>query len=215
MKNSVKETILLVFVVLPYLYLATVWQQLPERVPTHFDLEGHVNGWSSKTFLLFFPGILGLGIYLLLLAVPILDPKKKIQLMGNKYFIFRLGLTIFNSLVIIYVLISASKGTLQSPSFILVAAGGLFAFMGNYFQTIRPNYFIGIRTPWTLESENVWRLTHLLGGRLWTAGGILIVILSLMKLNEKVFLISFGLIVATLVLIPIGYSYVIFQKEMR
>ena len=56
---------------------------------------------------------------------------------------------------------------------IFVIIGLLFAFLGNYFKTIKPNYFIGIKTPWTLENEEVWKKTHLIGGKLWFIGGLL------------------------------------------
>jgi uncharacterized membrane protein len=94
---------------------------------------------------------------------------------------------------------------------IVILVGTLFAFMGNYFKVIKQNYFIGIKTPWTLESEEVWKLTHLLAGKMWVIGGIVIVICSLV-LPENLnfyFLIS---ITAVISIVPIVYSYLIYKK---
>ncbi len=85
--------------------------------------------------------------------------------------------------------------------------------LGNYFQTIRSNYFIGIRTPWTLENEQVWKKTHLLGGRIWMAGGLLIVILSFIITDNHSLMIAFGILCFIMVIIPVIFSYTEFRKE--
>jgi uncharacterized membrane protein len=84
--------------------------------------------------------------------------------------------------------------------------------LGNYFQAVRPNYFIGIRTPWTLENEQTWKKTHRLGGRLWMAGGILIAILSLIIWNNLAIAITFGVILSVMVMVPVVYSYLEFLR---
>jgi uncharacterized membrane protein len=213
MKTYSKEIPLWVLILLPYAYLATVWKKLPDRVPTHFSMEGIPNDWSDKSTLLILPGLVGLGIYLLMLFIPSLDPKKKIQEMGGKYYTFRLMLGLFISLILTYGLCLSSGGAFKNPYMMFALIGAFFAMLGNYFQTIRPNYFIGIRTPWTLENENVWKKTHRLGGQIWMAGGAIIVILSLMIYNNQSFMFFFLAIIACMVLIPIVYSYMLFQKE--
>jgi uncharacterized membrane protein len=87
--------------------------------------------------------------------------------------------------------------------------------LGNYFQTVRPNYFIGIRTPWTLENEQTWKKTHRLGGRLWMAGGILIVFISFIIRSNNALAITFAIILSVMVIVPIVYSYIEFQKEKK
>jgi uncharacterized membrane protein len=99
------------------------------------------------------------------------------------------------------------------PAFIFAFIGILIALLGNYFQSIRPNYFIGIRTPWTLENETVWKKTHRLGGRLWFGGGLIIIILTLILGNNKAIAITFTSIIAILVIVPIVYSYFEFLKQ--
>jgi uncharacterized membrane protein len=212
LNKYLKELVLGAFIALPYVYLTTIWNQLPEQVPTHFNIEGVADDWSSKTTLLFIPGALGIGIYLLMLIIPILDPKKKIQQMGDKYYTLRFILTIFFSLLATYLLYVSNTGSLKNPNMLFALIGALFVVLGNYFQTIRPNYFIGIRTPWTLENEQIWKKTHRLGGRLWTVGGVLIAILAFFINNNQTFSIIFGVIISLMVIVPVAFSYTEFKK---
>lgn len=213
MNKYLKESILWAFIALPYVYLAAIWNLLPDQVPTHFDLAGNVDTWSGKSTLLFLPGALGVGIYLLMLLIPVLDPKRKIQQMGDKYYTFRFLLTFFFSIFAIYLLYVSKTGTMKSPAMLVALVGVLFAILGNYFQTVRPNYFIGIRTPWTLENEEVWKKTHRMGGRLWMAGGMLMAVLAFIIPGNLVLAIVLGVLLTILVVIPIVFSYTEFQRE--
>ena len=215
MNKYLKESILWAFIVLPYIYLSTIWDKLPARVPTHFNLQGTPNDWSDKSTLLFLPGAMCLGIYLLMLIIPVLDPKKKIQQMGSKYFNLRLMLAFFMSVLSIYILYISKTGSMKNPNMLFAIIGVLFAMLGNYFQAVRPNYFIGIRTPWTLESPETWKKTHQLGGKIWMAGGALIAILSFFIHDNNALAITFGVLISVMVLVPVVYSYVEFQKEKR
>jgi uncharacterized membrane protein len=212
MNKYLKESVLWAFVALPYVYLTTIWNKLPEQVPTHFNIEGIANDWSSKTTLLFIPAALGIGIYFLMLIIPVLDPKKKLQQMGDKYYTLRFMITIFFSLLATYLLYVSNTGSLKNPNMLFALIGALFAMLGNYFQTVRPNYFIGIRTPWTLENEQVWKNTHRLGGRLWIVGGVLIAILAFFINNNHLFSIIFGVIISLIVIVPVVFSYTEFKK---
>lgn len=213
MNKYLKESFQWAFIALPYVYLSTIWNQLPERVPTHFNMEGIANDWSNKDTLLFIPGGLGIIIYFSMLIVPFLDPKKKIQQMGDKYSTFRLMLTIFISLLATYMLYVSNAGSIKNSNMLFALLGLLFAMLGNYLQTVRQNYFIGIRTPWTLESEQVWKSTHRLAGRLWTVGGVLITILAFLINNHHLFLTIFFIIIGILSFVPYIFSYIEFRKE--
>ena len=210
MNKYFKESVLWALIALPYVYLATTWNKMPDVVPIHFDMEGNANGWANKTTFLFIPGALGIGIYVLMILLPFLDPKKKIEQMGEKYFSVRFMLTLFISTLSIYTIYAGNTGTLKGTNLLFALIGILFAFMGNYFQAIRPNYFIGIRTPWTLENEEVWKKTHRLGGRLWMAGGILIVILSFI-IKSRPDILAF--LFLPMGIVPIVFSYIEFRKE--
>ena len=214
MNKYLKESVLWVFIVLPYVYLSTIWDKLPARVPTHFDFEGKANDWSDKSSLLYLPGALTIGIYLLMLVIPYIDPKKKLQQMGGKYYNLRFLMTFFFSILAIFILYISSTGSLKNPNMLYTIIGALFAMLGNYFQTLRPNYFIGIRTPWTLESEQTWKKTHRMGGKIWMVGGVLIAFFSFFQ-SSKLFSIVFATIIGILVVVPVVYSYIEFQKEKK
>ena len=206
------ELLLWGIILVPIVYLWVSWTQLPERVPVHFNLQGEANGWASKSELAAIVLFSTAGLNLLLLFIPAIDPKGRIGNMGSKYNSLRIILVLFMAAFAIFLIYSATSTQLLNPNLMLVLVGALFAAMGNYFQTVKPNYFIGIRTPWTLENEVVWRKTHRLAGRIWVVGGILIALLPLVEDNgiREVVFIS---IVAVLVLIPTAHSYIAFQKE--
>ncbi|MEC7262675.1 MAG: SdpI family protein [Bacteroidota bacterium] len=209
-----KELPLIGIVLLPFLYLMYVWNQLPEKVPLHYNLKGEVDRYGDKSELIMIPILLPLLIYVIFLAVPYIDPKKQIQKMGNKYDTLKLILTTFMSALALFIIYTAKNQTLTNPNIIFLIIGLLYLIFGNYFKTIKANYFIGIRTPWTLESESIWKETHKLGGKVWFVGGLLVIICSLLlnkELNAKVFL---GITII-IVLIPIVYSYILYRKEKK
>lgn len=131
--------------------------------------------------------------------------------MGGKYYQIKFVLVIFMSVLALYIIHSSNSQTLSSPSIAFVLIGFLFMALGNYFKVINQNYFLGIKTPWTLESEEVWKLTHILAGKLWIGGGLLIVIFSLV-LPEDVNFYIFISSTTIISIVPIVYSYLVYKK---
>lgn len=132
--------------------------------------------------------------------------------MGGKYDTLKFIITTFMSILALFIIYTAKNQTLTDPDYILLGCGVLFLILGNYFKTLKANYFIGIRTPWTLESESVWKATHKLAGKIWFLGGLLI-ILSCLILDGKTNFIVFMCITAIMVLVPVLYSYLLFRKQ--
>lgn len=213
MNKYLREAILWVWTLTPVLYLIGIWHELPDSVPTHFGMDGKPNDWSSKSTLFFLVGGMSIGTYLLMLILPKIDPSKRINEMGQKYDSLRHIISFFMMLLGIYILYAAKAGELSKPQYLIAIVAALLAMMGNYFQTLRPNYFIGIRTPWTMSNENVWKQTHLLAGRLWLAGGLLSLVLALTMELNTVLLSILGVILFTIVVVPVALSYWYFQKE--
>lgn len=118
-------------------------------------------------------------------------------------------LTVFMSVLAIYILYSAQQKN-SNPQFLFVIIGLFFSFLGNYFKTVKPNYFIGIKTPWTIENEEVWKKTHLLGGKMWFIGGILMTLTFV--LPNKIQVYTFLGITAIITIVPVIYSYLEFKK---
>ncbi|WP_299890209.1 SdpI family protein [uncultured Lacinutrix sp.] len=206
-----KELPLLLIVLIPFIYLAYIWNALPETVPTHWNASGEIDGWSSKNTLLLIPFLLPVLIYVLLTVIPKIDPKKKIDAKSNKFYNIKFLLTLFMSILALFILYSSKSQTFTNPNIIILLIGLLYVVLGNYMKTFKPNYFIGIRTPWALENETVWKRTHNMAGKYWFFGGLLIIVLSLL-LDKKLNLILFIVITSILTIIPIVYSYLLFKK---
>ena len=134
--------------------------------------------------------------------------------MGGKYQNLKLLMTVFMSVLALFIFYLASTQSLTNPNYIILGMGVLYIILGNYFKTIRPNYFLGIKTPWTLESETVWKKTHELAGKMWFIGGIVVVLAS-MALGKQSNLTVFLIITVIISVIPILYSYLQFKKESR
>ena len=209
MEKFKKEIPFIVVALLPFVYLAYIWNRLPEEVPMHWNASGEIDRWGNKSELFMMLFMLTGITYLVFLIIPYIDPKQKLQNMGNKLNNLRMILGIFMSALAIYILYSVQQKT-SNPVLIFPLIGLLFAFLGNYFKTIKPNYFIGIRTPWTLENEEVWKKTHLMGGKLWFVGGLLMALTFL--LPNEVQLYTFLGITAVISIVPIVYSYLEFKK---
>ena len=209
-----REIPLIAIVLLPFIYLAYIWNELPEKVPLHWNFKGEIDRFGEKTELLLIPILLPLLIYIIFLIVPKIDPKNKISKMGNKYQHIKILLTTFMSILALFIIYSANKQSLTNPNFVVLLIGILYIIFGNYFKTIKANYFIGIRTPWTLENETVWKETHKLGGKMWFAGGIIVVISSLI-LNKQPNFILFMIITGIITIIPIAYSYFKFKNLQK
>jgi uncharacterized membrane protein len=206
-----KELPILGIALLPLVYLGSVWNSLPENVPIHWNLEGKIDDWGSKYTLIGLVFLMPILTYILMLVVPKIDPKKRIEAMGGKYDQFKFILVAFMSVLTIFIIYISKNQKLSSPSIIFVLLGILFVSLGNYFKVLKQNYFIGIKTPWTLENEEVWKLTHLLAGKMWVIGGLVVVILSLL-LPEDINFYFFMSITAVISILPIVYSYLIYKK---
>lgn len=213
MKNvfSTSELVLWAILLAPTAILLIVWNQLPEQMPIHWNAAGEVDGYGSKSMLVMFSG-LNLFTYITLLIVPKIDPKKKnFEVFSSSYWKIRFAIVLFLSLIQLLVISNALGMEVNVAKVILLAVLLLFTVLGNYFSTVRPNYFVGIRTPWTLESEIVWKKTHFLAGKLWFWGG-LIGILLVLFLDLKMVLPIFLGITFIICFVPIRYSYLVYKR---
>lgn len=212
MKTSLaKELPIIIIIMLPFIYLAYIWNTLPAQVPIHWNAQGEIDGYAGRISLLLIPFALPVLTYIIFSFIPKLDPKGKIGLMGTKYHNLKLLLVAMMSLLALFIIYSSKKASIGNMNYIFAGLGILFIILGNFMKTIKPNYFLGIRTPWTLENEQVWKETHELAGKLWFIGGLLITILTLLLPKEYGFNLFISITVL-LALVPIIYSYLRFQK---
>lgn len=205
-------------VMVPLAYLALIWSHLPDQVPVHFGIDGRPDRIGDKNELLisvFVLTVISFLTWLALVNIHRLDPKKYAAENRKRMQRLGFGLTVFMSALscmIIYSASSANSG--QSVSWILSLVGLLFAFIGNYMPNIKPNYFAGFRLPWTLESEDNWRKTHALVGKLWFPGGMLIAVACIF-LPPTIAFIFFITVMIIITLIPVVFSYRYYLQQKR
>jgi uncharacterized membrane protein len=206
-----KELPIIGIVLMPFIYLAFIWNTLPNKVPTHWNYKGEVDHWGDKFSLVGLLFMLPVFVYIIMLVAPKIDPKKRITLMGGKFYQLKFFLVLFMSLLASFIIFVTKNQSFSSPNLIYIIIGILFLVLGNYFKVIQPNYFIGIRTPWTLENNEVWKVTHVFAGKLWVIGGLVIVLGGLIFENYS-FSIVFISLVVVLAIVPMVYSYIKFKE---
>ncbi len=189
-----------------------LWNQLPDKMPTHFNGQGIVDGYSGKPFAV-------IGIYLFCAAMHLLcafvtaaDPRKS----NISQKIYRLILSIC-PLVSLFVAVTM-YGTalnykiLSVDTLSILLVGVLYIVLGNYLPKCRQNYTIGIKLPWTLSNEDTWNYTHRMAGKWWIGGGILTILTSFQHLVDPVYI--FIAITLIITLIPAVASYLYYRKHM-
>lgn len=201
-----------ILVALAFIEGLWAYSRLPEKVASHWNAQGQVDAYSSKSSGAFTMPIIILVVYLLLLVLPKIDPKRKVAgIIG----IFNLFITVFLLFMIyIYNLTIAYniKGEFDFLKAMLPALGIFFYFIGWMLPQAKPNWFIGIRTPWTLSSDKVWEKSHELGGKLFKASGILILLGFLFPRHAIYFV--FVPVIASALYTTI-YSYFEYNKEKK
>lgn len=213
MKNlfSKLEWLLWLIILMPNLLLWLIWNQIPQTIPTHYNFWGEPDVYGDKTILIWLIPIVSFFLYLLLFFIPMIDPKKRIENMGKKYFTLRIILLTMISSILIVFLFACAKPEISFIGGIFHILSVFLIFLGNYLQTIKPNYFIGIRTPWTLHNEKIWQLTHRLGARVYMIGGFLLLLASLFLNKQSIHAIFFSCLLVIL-LIPFFFSFIYYMK---
>ena len=197
--------------VTPFLLLAFYWNELPGRVPVHWNLHNEIDRWAPKSIGLLLLPLASLGTVVLLHVLPRLDPKLQ-KRAGEKsrmpavLAILRVALAGFITALFSMQLFAALGYSVPISRIVVSACLILFAVLGNYLTALRPNYFIGIRTPWTLESPDTWRATHRIGGRLMFFGSLLLFVLQFC-FREMVFAALFVGSVIALAIWTFWYSW--------
>ena len=186
--------------------------QVPERVDSHWDEQGRVNGTMSRFWGMFLMPILMGGITLLMIYLPKIDPLNP-NFIGFKqyYFAFILIFNLFMLMVHLYMVLWNSAIFRFSPNIMISIGTGILLYAaGVMVRKAKRNWFAGIRTPWTLSSDIVWDKTHLLGSYLFKGAGILISLsIFLPKFSVWIILISsLGVSLVTVV-----YSYIVYRQE--
>jgi uncharacterized membrane protein len=210
MSTKLSITISFVLIAIATLVGLVLYAQLPDPMPSHWNAAGEVDGYMSKFWGVWLMPLTTLGFALLLAAVPAIDPlKANIEKFRGLYNTFIIGFVVY-MLYVYGLTLAASLGYQFNMTYMLLPVVGLL-FIGISFllEKAKRNFFIGIRTPWTLSSDEVWEKTHKLGAQTFRIGGALVIVSAF--LGESGFwLMMIALLVAALV--PVVYSYVVFAR---
>jgi uncharacterized membrane protein len=219
MANPIKPTLKtemlpLLLIVITLVSAVYFYGHLPERIATHWNFAGQVDGYGSGKIQSIVLPLMLIGMYILFLVFPYLDPKKeRYEQFSKVYHIFKdIILILF---AIIYFIVGFNGLGYNLPVGVItpILIGLLFIIMGNYMSKIKRNWFMGIRTPWTLSSEEVWNKTHRFGGKMFILAGLLMMAETIMPNAWK--LAVFILMMIILLVGTIGYSYIVYLKEKK
>lgn len=197
----------------PLLIAAVVYRSLPDQIPVHWDLNGTVSTGPKATIWL--TSSLGVIVTAGMLFTRHIDPKREnYSRFAGAYETFLVVFNLFMLAMNLFTLTETFRpGTLDAQVFVMVLVGILFAVIGNLMPKFKHNYFIGIRTPWTLASETVWYRTHRLCGPLWVIGGLMMLLAAFLPATAAITVTLAD--VAVLVVIPYVMSYLWFKEEQN
>ncbi|WP_233841387.1 SdpI family protein [Dyella sp. 2HG41-7] len=205
------RTLLLSTLFLVVLLAAFLWlyPHMPARVPTHWNAQGQINGYMSPQWAVGTPMIIIALIAVLAVLLPVISPRGyDIKPFVAVYSTIMLATQVVVLVAGLGVLLNAAGHTVRMPLVGMLAAGALLMVMGNYMGKLRKNFFIGIRTPWTLASDAVWERTHRMGGWLFMLAGLAMVAMAFAGSSLTLLIV----VVASIVLIPPAYSYVVYRR---
>jgi len=188
---------------------AFLYPGLPDAVPSHWNIHGEVDGYVSKPWGVIILPLAAILVFIVMRLIPVISPKGyRTESFANVMHTFQVTLVGFTSLVAILVLLAASGMDVPMNESIFAALGVMFMVFGNYLGKTRKNFFLGIRTPWTLASDEVWARTHRLAGRLFILHGLIMFSGVFFDVPVELLLGMIGVIV----LVPVVYSYVVYRR---
>ncbi len=211
MTTKTSLTISFILIAIAAMVGLVLWNQLPDPMPSHWNAAGEVDGYMSKFWGIWLMPLMTLGMTLLLAAVPAIDPlKANIEKFRGLYNAFIIGFVAY-MLYVYGLTLAAALGCQFNMTYMLLPVAGLL-FIGISFliENAKRNFFIGIRTPWTLVSDSVWEKTHKLGAQTFRIGGALVIVSAFLGEN------GFWLLMAALLfaaLVPVVYSYIAWRQE--
>ena len=190
-----------------------LWSRLPDPMPGHWNAAGEIDGYISKFWGVFLVPIISIALTGLFLVIPRIDPlKANIAQFRAAFNWFIVAFVVY--ILYLYILtLLAALGTLFNMTLMLLPAVGLlFIGIGYLMSGAKRNFFIGIRTPWTLSSDTVWDKTHKLGSRLFMLGGVVTILCAFLG-ESGIWIMLVAMLGASFV--PIVYSYVLYQRETK
>ncbi len=208
-----KWLIMVVTAVIPLLVTAVLFNRLPDLIPMHWDVNGQIDAYYPKFPWAFMAPVIGILIVLFMDILPKLDPKREnYDKFKSQYQYIKIFMLLF-FVVIQFITISVSLGAafIKVDMIIKLMVGIMFIFIGNLMPKLKHNYFVGIKTPWTIANESVWLKSHRHGGFIWFATGFALFGLAFIPGSISAAIYFSLILIASFE--PIIYSYLCFRKE--
>lgn len=211
-KYSKTLIITTIVILLPVLAGVILWNRLPEQLPTHFNVAGEADGWSSKAF-----GVFGLPLILVALqwlcAVGSLKTDPKAENLEGKVFSLVLWITPVLSIVMNALVYCTALGMNMNVQIIVpLLVGLMMVIIGNWLPKCKPSWTLGIKLPWTLADENNWNRTHRFAGPVWVVCGMAIMLCALIG-GALLWLMPAAFV--AMIAVPTVYSYLLFKGKIK
>jgi len=193
---------------------AAIWAypQLPPRIPSHWNIHGEVDGYAGRFVGAFVMPLVILAVAGIAHVLPKIDPKgQNYPKFHDTYWLLINGILIFMGVMYLAVIGNAIGAPIPVQQVLPAALGFLFIILGNYLGRVQPNWFLGIRTPWTLSSDTVWRKTHRLGAWVFVIAGILFIVSAFVPGARSG--VPLAAIIVGLVMVPVLYSLYLWMRE--
>ena len=203
----------LALIIISILAAVYLYEVLPDPMPSHWNAAGQVDGYMDKGWGVFLMPVITIFLFGLFLLIPKIDPlKKNIEKFRSYYDWFILIMIAFFVYIYFTTIAWALGYQFNMTTAILPPVAALLFFAGILCEKSKRNWFIGVRTPWTLSSDTVWRKTNTLAGKLFK---VLAVVLFAGIFFPVGFFPYLVILIIVIALYPVVYSYFEFQKEIK
>lgn len=215
MKNPKMRILTWVLAAAGLLTAVILYPYLPPKIPTHWDVDGTVT--YSGRHMIFLTSGTGLLLAALFDLLPKIDPRRQnYQKFGRYYDIFCVLTEVFLLIINGVTLTETFRpGTVSVPMAVMLSIGLLFLFLGNIMPKIKSNFYMGIKTPWTISSEEVWRKTHRLGGKCFFAAGLLSIVCAFLPADSTLIFTVYTILLLAACLFPGIMSYIWWRQEQQ
>ena len=211
MSTRIANIISIIGIVALGAYVAWMYPGLPDPMPTHWNAAGEVDGYSSKPVGAAIIASIPVISFVIFKLIPVISPRGfRTESFTDTLNILMVAMVVFGTVVGFAVLRAAHDTSIDISAFMFVAVGVLFIVLGNFLGKVRKNFFLGIRTPWTLASDEVWAKTHRLGGWCFVIAGIVMAVMGVLVPASGMEWVV-GIVVA-IALVPVVYSYFAYRR---
>lgn len=196
-------------IAIPVILAWILWEKLPIKIPVHWNFYGEADSYMPKAQAIAVFSAINVVLYALLWLLPIIDPKRNFSQFKTSYHWLTFSLATFFCGLTSIIIIHSAGTAFHLFKAIMAIVLLMFLVMGNFMGKLRPNYFVGIRTPWTIENDEVWVKTHRLAGRLWViTATIALALMATVHAPSWIFAATLLIVV----FVPLIYSYIIYKQ---